>query len=104
MRADENENSQHGGTSGPSRGKWVNTDVERAGAERPSVRLALKEQLLLESLGLKQSFSTKGDFAPQGTLNYIWRHFGLSQFGRESTTAEVEKACTKELLQLKLWF
>lgn len=89
---------------GPSRGKWVNTDDERAGAERPSARPDLKEQLLLESLGLKQSFSTKGDFAPQGTPDYIWRHFGLSQFGKESTTTEIEKTCTKELSQPKLWF
>lgn len=55
----------------------------RAGAERPSVRLELKEQFLLESLGLNQLISTKGDFVREGTFDYIWRNFGPSQFGRE---------------------
>ena len=28
-----------------------------------------------------QWFSTRGDFAPQGTLGNVWRHFPLSQLG-----------------------
>lgn len=77
----ENEDRQQRGTSGPARTKQVNAEAGKRWSRRPSVWLELKEQFLLESIGLKQELSTEGNFAPHGTSDNVWRHFRLHNLG-----------------------